>query len=186
MLVARSAVAGALLFAAGCGGPSPTSARVFTPAPGHVQTSVVTPAGQPAPPRAGGADATLTYWDGLNSVPGQIAEDLKQGPAVQVRALRRAAAVVRGNPTLGIDTDLVAWALRMADLMEQRADLIEQSRSPSLLAEAFVRGLAGDPFGVQIELNQTQRAWITAARAHHQAWHRLRATLTARYGVQFP
>lgn len=185
MLVARSAVAGALLFAAGCGGPSPSSRSGYAPpAPGP--TPAVAPAGPPAAPRTSTAGATLTYWDGLNSVPGQIAQDLKQGPAVQVRALRRAAAVVRGNPTLGIDADLVAWALRMADLMEQRADLIEQSRSPSLLAEAFVRGLAGDPFGVQIELNQTQRAWITAARAHHQAWHRLRATLTARYGVQFP
>ena len=74
----------------------------------------------------------------------------------------------------------------MADLLEERADLIEQSRRPALLAEAFVRGLAGDPFGVGIELNQAERAWVAAARTHHQAWHRLRAVLTARYGVEFP
>jgi hypothetical protein len=159
---------------------------VVTPTPGQTQMPAVPPAAQPAAPKANAADATLAYWNGLNSVPGQIAQDLKKAPAVQVRTLRQAAAVIRGNPTLGIDADLVAWALRMADLLEERADLIEQSRSPALLAEAFVRGMAGDPFGVALELNQTERAWIARARTHHQAWHRLRATLTTRYGVQFP
>jgi hypothetical protein len=185
---ARIAV-GILIFAAGCGGSGSTPARVAAPAPGHAQTPVAAPtipAPQPAAPNARASDATMAYWNGLNSVPGQIAQDLKKAPAVQVRTLRQAVAVIRGNPTLGVDADLVAWALKMADLLEERAALIEQSRSPALLAEAFVRGLAGDPFGVGIELNQAERAWVAAARTHHQGWHRLRAALTSRYGVQFP
>lgn len=181
MRVVRSAAAGILLFALGCSGPSPSSTGTHSPPPDMAQTPAV-----PVAPKANGAEAALTYWDGLNSVPGQIAQDLKKAPAVQVRTLRQAAAVIRGNPTLSIDTELVAWAFKMADLLEERASLIEQSRSPTLLAEAFVRGMAGDPFGVAIELNQAERTWIANARAHHQAWHRLRATLTARYGVQFP
>ncbi len=183
---ARLALIGVLAFAAGCGGTSSSSGGGSAPAPGALPAvAPVAPAGPPAPPQTTAADATLAYWDGLNSVPGRLAPELKREPAVQVRALRQAAAVIRGEPTLGIDADLVAWALRMADLLEERAALIEQSRSPALLAEAFARGLAGDPFGVGIELNQAQRQWVAAARAHYQALHRLRATLTARYGVQF-
>lgn len=183
-MAARLALIGVLAFAAGCGGTSSSSGGGSAHAPGPLPA--VAPVGPPTPPQTTAADVTLAYWDGLNSVPGRLAPELKREPAVQVRALRRAAAVIRGEPTLGIDADLVAWALRMADLLEERADLIEQSRSPALLAEAFARGLAGDPFGVGIELNQAQRHWIAAARAHYQALHRLRATLTARYGVQFP
>jgi hypothetical protein len=122
----------------------------------------------------------------MNSVPVQMAEHLTDGPAAQVWAFRRGAAVIRQNPTLGIDPDLVAWALRMADLLEQRADLIERSRNPALLAEAFVRGWNGDPFGVAVELNQAERGWVAACQAHKRDWNRLRAALTARYGVQFP
>ena len=115
-----------------------------------------------------------------------MAKHFKDGPQAQVWAFRRGAEVIRQQPTLGIDADLVAWALRMAELLEQRADLITQSRNPALLAEAFMRGWNGDPFGVAIELNQAERAWVAACRAHKQEWNRLRAALTSRYGVQFP
>lgn len=159
----------------GCGGPGPAP-----------ETVTAAPGGGPGTPAPGGREANLAYWNGMNSVPAQMAEHLRDGPAAQVWAFRRGAAVVRQNPTLGIDPDLVAWALRMADLLEQRADLIEQSRNPALLAEAFVRGWTGDPFGVAIELNQAERAWVAACRAHREEWNRLRAALTARYGIQFP
>jgi hypothetical protein len=110
---------------------------------------------------------------------------VRQGPAAEAGALRAAATVIRRKPTLGIDPDLVAWALRTADLMEERAELIERSRSPALLAEAFARGLGGDPLGTAVELSREERALLAATRAHNQAWYRLRATLTARYGVEF-
>lgn len=181
----RIALVALTLFAAGCGNSAPTPASVAGPVYGPPPATPVD--GLPiATSAAGNRDANLAYWNGMNSVPVQMAEHLKDGPAAQVWAFRRAAAVIRQNPTLGIDSDLVAWALQMADLLEQRAALIEQSRSPVLLAEAFLRGWSGDPFGVAIELNQAERGWVAACQAHKQEWNRLRAALTARYGVQFP
>ncbi len=180
---ARSALAALALLAAGCGDGSPKSTPVAGPAYGPPPATAA--GGPPAPAATSGRDADLAYWNGMNSVPAQMTEHLKDGPAAQVWAFRRGAAVIRQNPTLGIDPDLVAWALRMADLLEQRAALIEQSRSPALLAEAFVRGWAGDPFGVAVELNQAERGWVAACQAHRQEWNRLRAALTRRHGVEF-
>jgi hypothetical protein len=166
----------------GCGGDARRPAGSGPPA-----VPIVAPGGSPgtvtAPPAV---DANLAYWNGMNSVPIQMAQHYKDGPAAQVRAFRWGASVIREQPTLGIDADLVAWALRMADLLEERAELISRSRNAALLAEAFMRGWNGDPFGVAIELNQAERAWVAACRAHKQEWNRLRAALTARYGVQFP
>lgn len=181
----RIALVALTLLVAGCGDsapkPAPVVGRGYGPPP-------AAPVGGPPPATSAGGnrDANLAYWNGMNSVPVQMAEHLKDGPAAQAWAFRRGAAVIRQNPSLGIDPDLVAWALRMADLLEQRAALIEQSRNPALLAEAFMRGWSGDPFGVAVELNQAERGWIAAIQAHKQEWNRLRATLTQRYGVQFP
>jgi hypothetical protein len=179
MPTTRALAAAALMLAAGCGSSSPT-APVGLPAPGQVPA--VAP---PPPPTQGGAGETLAYWQGVNELPRQVQPLLTQGPAAHARGLRAAAAVIRRQPTLGIDPDLVNWALGMADLMERRAELIERSRSPALLAEAFARGWGGDPFGAALELNQEERALLADFREHSRAWHRLRAALTARYGVQF-
>lgn len=162
-----------LLLAAGCGGsPAPR------PATGAGAAATAAPAGR---------DANLAYWNGMNSVPAQVADACGGGgPGDQARAFRRGAAVIRQNPTLGIDPDLVAWALRAADLLERRADLTAQSRDPALLAEAFARGWGGDPFGAAVELSQAERGWAEAFRAHKRDWNRLRAALTARHGVEFP
>lgn len=122
----------------------------------------------------------------MNSLPAQIAPELKAGPDRQVRAFRHAARVIRNNPTLGVDPELVGWALRMATVLEQRADLIEASQSPALLAEAFIRGMDGDPFGAAIEWNQAERSWMANSRAVMQERYQVRATLTARYGIEFP
>lgn len=130
--------------------------------------------------------ATLSYWNGVNGLPGQMAPHMRGGPKDQVWALRDAARVIRNNPTLGVDPELTDWAQRMATLLDQRADLIEASRNPALLAEAFVRGVQGDPFGVGIELNQAERSWVASFRAVSREQHQLRARLTARYGTEFP
>ena len=113
------------LFAVGCGeSNSPTTDSSFPATTPSARNS--TSAG------TGSLDANLAYWDGMNSVPRQMTQHMNEGPDAQIWALRKGATVIRQNPTLGIDTDLVAWALRFADLLEQRAILIEQSRNPCL------------------------------------------------------
>lgn len=122
----------------------------------------------------------------MNSVPAQMNQYMRSGPQAQIWAFRQAAFVLRDRPTLGIDLDLVAWALRMADLLEQRATLIEQSRSPDAVAETLMRGWNGDPFGVVLEMGQAEKALVAAIKKHKQDWNYLRAALTARYKIQFP
>lgn len=144
-------------------------------------------AGRPAVSPVGvTADKTLAYWNGVNSLPAQMAPEMDAGPQRQIQALRSAARVIRQNSTLGVDPDLVNWALRMATILDQRADLTENSENPALLIEAFARGLKGDPLGVAVELNQTERAWLENSRAVTRERYQVRAALTARYGVQFP
>ena len=165
-------VAAIVLLAPGCGPSGPTA-----PYRQHGGT-----AARGGPP----ADATLAYWNGLSTVPAQLAPALKGPPAVQVEYLRDGARVIRGNPTLGVDPDLVAWALRAADLFDRQADLVAYARSPAAVVEAFARGWSGDPFGVAVEVTQAERAVLATTREHARSWAGLRATLTARYGVQFP
>lgn len=170
-----------LLACTGCGG---------TPAGGGTNARQAAPPGKARGPDAqqggGAGDATLVYWKGVNSLPGQMEPDLRAGPKQQVWAFRDAARVIRQNPTLGVDPALVHWSLRMATLLDRQADLTEDSRNPALLAEAFARGMRGDPFGVAVELNQAERAWVADFRAVARERFQLRATLTARYGLEFP
>lgn len=46
--------------------------------------------------------------------------------------------------------------------------------------------MQGDPFGVGIELNQAERAWVASFRAVSREQHQIRVRLTARYGIDFP
>lgn len=130
-------------------------------------------------------EVTIDYWNGVNGLPAKIAPYLQGGPEDQVMAFRSAARQIRTCPTLGVDPDLVNWSLRMATVLDQRADLIDTSRNPAMLAEAFIRGLNGDPLGVAIELNQAERAWVANWRAVVRDNDQLRATLTARYQFEF-
>jgi hypothetical protein len=174
-----------LLACTGCGNSTPGGNQSKS----YPVRPVAQPGGVAGPAvLAGGAtaDATLTYWNGVNSLPAQMAPEMSAGPQRQVRALRGAARLIRQNPTLGVDPELVNWALRMATILEQRADLTEDSRSPDLLIEAFARGLSGDPAGVAIELNQAERAWLANSRSVTRERYQLRAALTARYGIEFP
>lgn len=139
-----------------------------------------------APTTPSAAQLTLDYWNGLISLPSQFAAEKRAEPKRQVAARREMAAIIRGVPILGVDPDLVNWAYRMASLQEERADLIENSHNPLMLIEAFARGVNGDPLGVTIELSQAERAWVANCRAMNRELHQLRATLTARYGVEFP
>lgn len=153
---------------------------------GKSATTTMPVAAPPTTPDSNVAAASLNYWNGLNSLPSQIAPDMSRGAQEQIKALRGAANIIRLNPVIGVDPDLTDWASRMASSLQQRADLIEQSRSPALLAEAFLRGMQGDPFGTGIELNQAERSWLANHRALTREQQQLRARLTSRYGTEFP
>jgi hypothetical protein len=159
------------IFTVGCGQKGSSSSSLVKPA---------------APVANDAATASLNYWNGLNSLPNQIAADMQGGPKDQVRALRGAANVIRRQPVLGVDPDLTDWAHRMATSLLERADLMEQARDPSRLADAFLRGARGNPLGPAIELNQTERAWLTNFRNLTREQGQLRARLTTRYGIEFP
>src|SRR4051812_18444338 len=110
-----------LLACVGCGGGTPTG--------GGAKSFQAVPPGQPegagrvaVSPQGAAGNATLAYWNGVNSLPAQMAPDMRAEPRRQVWALRRAAQVIRQNPTLGVDPDLVHWALRMATVLDQKAD----------------------------------------------------------------
>src|SRR5947207_14446784 len=65
---------GLVVLAAGCGGASTPSAPVAAHA-------AVTPGGPAAAPAPNARDASLAYWNGLNTVPAQMAPHMRDGPA---------------------------------------------------------------------------------------------------------
>jgi hypothetical protein len=81
---------------------------------------------------------------------------------------------------------VVGWGLRVATLCEQKANFIENSNNPAVLVEAFLRGADGDPFGLAVEQARAVRQLQANYESVRQEGFRLRAALTAHYGIEFP
>lgn len=89
-------------------------------------------------------------------------------------------------PTLDVDPAAVEWALQAAAISERLATYIETSRHPAKFVEAFLRGLAGEPFRVADEQAAAEKPLMKEVRTIHEEGIRLRAKLTAKYRVEFP
>lgn len=129
---------------------------------------------------------TLIYWKQVGGIINNPRLPAGHDPARASRQLRFAANKIEACSTLGVDEDVVGWALDLAIVLRECADFIERSNSPALLIEAIVRGSRGDPFGTVIETNEEARQVRARLEQVQQNGVRMRAILTARYGIQFP
>ncbi len=117
-------------------------------------------------------------------------------------------------PTLDVDQDAIDVGSKMAEFLSESDALLTplerlvrdaeafdaRATSSELMVESFVRGVFGDPFGTTNELRTTQgelsdrhqqilgQAEVLQSRANELRifGSRMRAKLTARYGIEFP
>ncbi|MFL5329203.1 MAG: hypothetical protein ACJ8C4_09825 [Gemmataceae bacterium] len=171
-----------LLAVKDCGSSPKTPANAGTP-------PQFSPAG-PYPP-AGAANSaaaqTLAYWQGYSRIFAELVANIKGRPNQDMAAHRFAANQCRSLPTLGVDRDLVKWVLDAAEVFSLRADLLERSSDPAALIEAFARIANGEGANVAIDVSRSaQEWWALSRRVLRDGGARIRSTMTARYGIEFP
>lgn len=106
--------------------------------------------------------------------------------AAAAKHFRELADTFRGLATNGVDTIAVEFVMDLSSYCDQVAASIERFDSPAVLWEAVVRGLNGDPFGAVTDLNAAQQSIVSESNRLRKRMAEVRATLTDRYGIEFP
>lgn len=132
------------------------------------------------------AQRTFTYWKSIAAVTSRTNQSEIRTPEAMIVALRGVATQIRALPASDVDPDAVQCGNDTATVMGNLGDFIEQSNSPGMLVEAFLRGAAGDPFGKTAEVLDSQSAISQQVKQVQAEVDNTRATLSSRYGVEFP
>jgi len=127
---------------------------------------------------------TLAYWEKLKGVLPKPAA-LKDKPEMSVAVVRAAASAIEDLPTLGIDEEVVTYALGVSTMLRRGAAHAEQKKNPKLLADAFQETTGANPFEIADEAKAKTPSFKSPQQAQEAALA-LRAALTARYQTEFP
>jgi hypothetical protein len=139
-----------------------------------------------APPQANLAlDATWEYWHAIGAQFQPVSPPVSSADQAALR-LEQMATALEQLPTVHVDSDAVQFGLDFAATLRAMAARVRRRNDPSVLFESMFRGYMGDPFGVAVEEMHLDREFAQQAEAIEQQYQRTRATLTARYGVEFP
>lgn len=129
--------------------------------------------------------ATWDYWNAIRAVHKSVPRDVRS-PAQAASAVEQIALRIEKLPTLNVDIDAVACGHDLANFWRDAGQQIRRRNSANVMAESFLRGLSGDPFGTAVQELQRQKEFNAEAAAVMDRCRRTRAVLTARYGVEFP
>jgi hypothetical protein len=132
------------------------------------------------------AQRTLEYWYQITHPRGKDPGRAPTEPKQLASMFRQCAASIEALPTANVDLDAVRCGLRWKAWMYRTADFIETDSAAAVFGEAFLRGLAGDPFGKAIEVFQQDQAWELELKEAGQSLSDTRALLSARYDIEFP
>lgn len=137
---------------------------------------------------------TLHYW-------GRVYKQLEGQPVAEDRAsfikfVRDRAAQIESIPTIGVDSDAVEWALQVAGLYRDCANVAEyvDASDQESLVRSFIHGFTGNFGGAASDVSQSysQRSDLLRKLNEKTEWVLtrqlavVRAKLTSRYGVEFP
>lgn len=132
------------------------------------------------------AEGTFAYWHALGQVLEQSKAAYDSQPDAAVTIWRRATTDLRSLPTHNVDQDAVTCGLDIATVLSNLADFVEQSNSPALLVQSFLRGAAGDPFGTTADLLDAESTLHKQVQYVDEQLQRTRGILSSRYGIEFP
>jgi hypothetical protein len=100
--------------------------------------------------------------------------------------LTRLATDLDNLPTRGIDLNAAECVASLTQLLRSAVSQIKRSNSGELLVQAFIRGLAGDPFGTVSEQIEASDSLKGGLQACSDQFHKARIRLTDRYELEFP
>ena len=124
--------------------------------------------------------STAVYWLSVQREVAQIPQ-VKNTAELTVIATR-----LERLPVVDIDPDLIQFTIELASLIRDSAQQVQRQKDPDLFLETIVRGVSGDPLGTLNEQRRAQNGIFDRWTAMQSYAARLRATLSQRYGVEFP
>lgn len=128
-------------------------------------------------------DSTMENWKSIHSI--VASAFVKVHPLEVSEQYQRKAAELRNLSTINVDLEAVDFALDTAVFLDRCASDSDPARLSQLFVEGLARGLMGDPSGPVVEQRRQvsirQQEWANL-RDRKQ---RVRARLTAKFGVQF-
>jgi hypothetical protein len=129
---------------------------------------------------------TFNYWYEVRMTLYSVSLPEKAEPKVAAAILEHLSKSISDLPTVGVDLAAVECATDAARVFNSLAAVIRDENDGDRLLEAFVRGLAGDPFGVAMEQIEAQRQIKQQLSSCIQRFDRARVLLTDRYEIEFP
>jgi hypothetical protein len=129
---------------------------------------------------------TFDYWYEVRSILLGTPRPPKGANARQLaKTLSDVSKEIADLPTLGVDEDAVDCGNDLSQHLGQVANFLKNSQSGDRALEAIIRGVAGDLFGVAIEVAKEQRDLANRTQQVDEKMQRARAKLTARYEMEF-
>jgi len=129
---------------------------------------------------------TLAYWNGLRSALARTNSIQTQDPQQGLNILHSAIGEIDSTPAVGVDVDAIRCGSALRRWLGMVATEAQRRNSPELFVEAFARGYQGDVFGPLLELGQMNAAIQQSLAELQDQCAATRATLSARYDVEFP
>jgi hypothetical protein len=128
---------------------------------------------------------TFNYWYEVRRIM-KIASVPKTVDKNYATALEETANSWAELPTVGVDLIAVECTQNLVRTFKQFAALIREGGDNGKMAEAFLRGMAGDPFGVANEQLQKRNAMGKQFTDCFAQCENARVLLTDRYEMEFP
>lgn len=129
---------------------------------------------------------TYQHWCEVAIIGNEWMPKVKDPKPIEIaRAMKQIASEIDGLPVRGVDEDAVAVSQDTSEVLGKIAKFIEENDGLGRGAEAFIRGIYGDPFGVAKEMAADQKALNEAIERVNAKRKKTRALLTARYDIEF-
>jgi hypothetical protein len=129
---------------------------------------------------------TFNYWYEFRMACYSCSPSKNATPDVAAANLEELSKAISDLPTVGVDLAAAECATDAARLFSSMAAAIRDGNGGDRLLESFLRGLAGDPFGVLTEQVEAHRQTSEQLSSFRERFQKVRVLLTDRYEIEFP
>jgi hypothetical protein len=131
---------------------------------------------------------TLRYWESCTKT---LHRHLKEAERAENNAQRKKTfsqlpGELRTTPARGVDPDVVKKWLALVTTSDRLIANTKQIEDGDLAVEAFIRGLAGDPFGTVRDAQRRDKEALDEFGKSFLELKNFAPVLTAKYGTEFP
>lgn len=134
------------------------------------------------------ATRTLRYWESCTKTFNRHMSDAErtQDHVQRTKKLTQISGEIRTTPSRGVDPDVVSKWLALVTASDDLLTDRRRVENGDVAAEAFLRGLMGDPFGTAHDVQLQEKANAEAFKKAFAELKNMAPVLTAKYGTEFP